>query len=105
MIAPSSASPFKGSACSARLDQLGEVVRARHVDEVVIAMPKAARGAVLRNLVRRRGRPASPRKVVPGVFELLEGGVSVSRLREVDITDLLRRRPIVAAPDTGQLPA
>ena len=37
--------------------------------------------------------PASKSRAVPGVFELLEGGVSVSRLRQIDIADLLRRRP------------
>jgi FlaA1/EpsC-like NDP-sugar epimerase len=30
---------------------------------------------------------------MPGIYELLGGKVSVSRLREVDITDLLRREP------------
>ena len=30
---------------------------------------------------------------MPGIFELIGGKVSVSRLREVDITDLLRREP------------
>ena len=84
----------------ARLDALEEVVASRLVDEVVIAMPKAP-GAVLRNLVEAARRAGVPAKAVPGMFELLEGGVSVSRLRDVDITDLLRRRPIIAAPDTA----
>ena len=44
---------------------------------------------------RRAGVEA---RAVPGVFELLDGGVSVSRLREVDIADLLRRRPIEVKP-------
>ena len=30
---------------------------------------------------------------MPGIYELLGGKVSVSRLREVDIADLLRREP------------
>jgi FlaA1/EpsC-like NDP-sugar epimerase len=36
------------------------------------------------------------------MFELLGGGVSVSRLRNVDIADLLRRRPILPQPDTAR---
>ena len=91
---------MQGVRVLARLEQLEEVVASRHVDEVVIAMPKAP-GAVLRNLVEAARHAGVPAKVVPGVFELLEGGVSVSRLRDVDITDLLRRRPIIAAPDTA----
>jgi FlaA1/EpsC-like NDP-sugar epimerase len=34
-------------------------------------------------------------KTMPGIYELIGGKVSVSRLREVDITDLLRREPAV----------
>ena len=30
---------------------------------------------------------------MPGIYELLGGKVNVNRLREVDITDLLRREP------------
>ena len=32
-----------------------------------------------------------PFRTMPGIYELLGGTVSVNRLREVDITDLLRR--------------
>ena len=40
-------------------------------------------------------------RAVPGVFELPDGGVSVSRLRTVDIADLLRRTQVVADPGTA----
>ena len=53
---------------------------------------------------RAAGRLPSRRveaRAVPGMFELLEGGVSVSRLRQIDIADLLRRQPIQAAPEAG----
>ena len=84
-----------------RLDDLAEVVAAHGVDEVVIAMPKAP-GDTVRRLVEGARDAGVPAKAVPGMFELLDGGVSVSRLRNVDIADLLRRRQIVAAPDTAR---
>ena len=31
---------------------------------------------------------------MPGIYELIGGKINVSRLREVDITDLLRREPV-----------
>ncbi len=34
-----------------------------------------------------------PFRTMPGIYELLGGKVSVSRLREVEIADLLRREP------------
>ena len=51
-------------------------------------------------LVRRvndlvfQGDPTVPVRVVPGVYEVLSGNVSVSRLRDVRIEDLLRRPPV-----------
>jgi len=78
-----------------------EAAVARHaVDEVVLAMPKAP-GAVMRTLVDACQRAGVVSKSVPGIFEVLEGGVSISRVREIDIADLLRRAPIAAQPDTG----
>ena len=35
-----------------------------------------------------------PSRTMPGIYELIGGKVNVSRLREVDITDLLRREPV-----------
>lgn len=62
------------------------------VDEVIIAIPSAP-GRVVRmvsDVARLKGIPF---RTMPGIYELLGGRVSVSRLREVDITDLLRRQP------------
>ena len=63
-----------------------------HADQVIIAIPSAP-GRVVRLVAdgcRQRGIPF---RTMPGMYELLGGKVSVSRLREVDITDLLRREP------------
>jgi FlaA1/EpsC-like NDP-sugar epimerase len=39
-----------------------------------------------------------PFRTMPGIYELIGGVVSVNRLREVDITDLLRRKPAQLEP-------
>ena len=65
----------------------------RRIDEVIFAIPSAP-GRVVRlvnNACRAKG--ISPR-TMPGLYELIGGRVSVNRLREVDITDLLRREPV-----------
>jgi FlaA1/EpsC-like NDP-sugar epimerase len=82
------------------LVDLETVVADHQIDEVVLAMPKAP-GHVIRGLVEACQRAGVVSKSVPGLFEVLDGGVSVSRMREVDIADLLRRAPIQARPDTG----
>jgi len=72
---------------------LPEVLDNYQVDEVIIAIPSAP-GRVVRlvnDICRLKGIPS---RTMPGLYELIGGKVSVNRLREVDITDLLRREPI-----------
>lgn len=72
------------------LEALASVVQSRRVDEVVIAIPTAG-GSTVRSVVERCRELGIPSRVMPGIYELLDGQVSVSRLRNVDIADLLRR--------------
>ena len=75
-----------------KLSDLARVLSHRPVDEVIIAIPSAG-GKVVRmvaDICRLKGIPS---RTMPGLYELIGGKVSVNRLREVDITDLLRREP------------
>jgi len=72
------------------LHEVGDVVERFAADEVVIALP-AAPGAVVRLVADHCRRRSIPFRTMPGVYELIGGTVSVSRLREVEISDLLRR--------------
>ncbi len=81
-----------GVRVAGRLDQLAAVVERTRADEVIIAIPTAA-GAVVRQVAEVCRRRGIPFRTMPGIYELLGGKVSVSRLREVDISDLLRREP------------
>ena len=83
------------------LPDLQAVVTALRVDEVIIAMPKVA-GAVLRSVAEDCRQAGVVSRTMPGVFELIDGHVSVSRLRQVDITDLLRRTPVLGGADASQ---
>jgi FlaA1/EpsC-like NDP-sugar epimerase len=65
----------------------------RGIDEVIIAMPTAP-GTVVRKIAERCREVGIPSRTMPGVFELLDGVVSVNRLRQIDITDLLRRSAV-----------
>jgi FlaA1/EpsC-like NDP-sugar epimerase len=75
------------------LNDLAKVLDNRRVDEVVIAIPSAP-GKVIRLVSDVCRLKAVHFRTMPGIYELLGGKVSVNRLREVDITDLLRREPI-----------
>ena len=74
------------------LSEIGKILEHRKIDEVVIAIPSSS-GKVVRmiaDVCRLRGIPF---RTMPGIYELIGGKVSINRLREVDITDLLRRQP------------
>lgn len=60
---------------------------------VIIAMPTAS-GKSIREIVTICDKAGVQTKIVPGLYELLDGAVSVSQLRPVQIEDLLRRAPV-----------
>jgi FlaA1/EpsC-like NDP-sugar epimerase len=81
-----------GVSISGSLRDLASVIERFHAHEVVIAIPTAP-GNVVRIVTDICSRLGIPFKTMPGMYELIGGKVSVNRLREVDIADLLRREP------------
>jgi len=81
-----------GVRVAGRLDQLPAVVERSHADEVIIAIPTAS-GPTVRRVTEACRQRGITFRTMPGIYELLGGKVSVSRLREVEISDLLRREP------------
>lgn len=74
------------------LSDIGRVLDHKSIDEVIIAIPSAG-GKIIRMVADVCRLKGISFRTMPGIYELLGGKVSVSRLREVDITDLLRRQP------------
>jgi FlaA1/EpsC-like NDP-sugar epimerase len=86
-------SKIHGVPVLAPIDDIERIFKIRHVDEVIIAIPSAS-GDVLRKITTKCRQRNIPFRTMPGLYELIGGAVSVSRLREVDISDLLRREPV-----------
>jgi FlaA1/EpsC-like NDP-sugar epimerase len=68
-------------------------VKKHQVRQVIIAMPTAP-GKEIRDIVRICGEAGVEARTIPGIYELLDGSVSVKQVRDVDIQDLLRREPV-----------
>jgi FlaA1/EpsC-like NDP-sugar epimerase len=81
-----------GVRVSGTLRDLPSSIERFRADEVVIAIPTAP-GRVVRQVSDTCRRKGVPFRTMPGIYELIGGKVSVNRLREVDIGDLLRREP------------
>src|SRR5579871_3317119 len=76
-----------------KISDLDGVVRDYHISLVIIAMPSAP-GKVIREIALTCQHIGVEHQIVPGVYELVTGKVSVNTLRPVSIDDLLRREPI-----------
>ncbi len=75
------------------ISKLPQIFNTYRADEVIIAIPSAP-GAVIRSVATLCRSSHIPFRTLPGLPELLGGKLNVSQLRDVDITDLLRREPI-----------
>jgi FlaA1/EpsC-like NDP-sugar epimerase len=82
------------------LGKVGDDITTHAIDEVIIAMPTAP-GQTIRQVAQTCAAANVSSRTLPGMFELLDGRVAVSRLREVDISDLLRRAEILAPIDAA----
>ncbi len=83
------------------IDDLEKFIDNHKIEEVVISIPSAP-GSIVRKVTNVCQKFGIPSRTMPGLFELLGGKVSINRLREVDIEDLLRRQP--TRIDNDQIP-
>lgn len=72
---------------------IGEMVKKYEVDEIYIALPSVSinQRRELMNICNDTGCKI---KILPGIYQLINGEVKVSKLRNVEIEDLLGRDPI-----------
>jgi FlaA1/EpsC-like NDP-sugar epimerase len=74
-------------------DALPRLAQSRDVDEVFLAMPKASRSERLAAISQVRGLELEV-KTVPAPEEIVSGRFTVSDIRPIDVSDLLRRDPV-----------
>lgn len=75
------------------ISQIDSLIDRYYVDTVLFAIPSAP-GRVLRLVSDVCRQKEIPFQTMPGIYELLGGSVNINRVREVEITDLLRRDPV-----------
>jgi FlaA1/EpsC-like NDP-sugar epimerase len=76
-----------------RLADITKLALRHDVQEVLIAMPRAA-GTVVREVVRAAYEAKLPTRTIPALTDILAERVGVTSFREVRIEDLLRRNPV-----------
>jgi len=71
-------------------DQLPEVIKNLNIDEAIITMANASSKDIRRIVNICEGTKINV-KIVPGLFEILNGKIKISKIRKVNINDLLGR--------------
>ncbi len=74
-------------------EDIPEIVKTHRVKEIIIAMPSMP-GKTVREIFNICRATGVRTKILPGVYQLISGEVSVSKIRPVQVEDLLRREPV-----------
>ncbi len=75
------------------ISRLPQVIGEYNIEEVFVCIPSAT-GAELRRIFDVCKRCNVTYKTLPGIGEIVDGRVSMKKLRDVDYADLLRREPV-----------
>jgi FlaA1/EpsC-like NDP-sugar epimerase len=74
-------------------NKIPEIIEDYSVDQVIIAIP-SAEGNTIREFYELSNKKDVKVEIVPGVYEILNGDVNLSQIREVKVEDLLRREQV-----------
>jgi FlaA1/EpsC-like NDP-sugar epimerase len=75
-------------------NRLRALVRIHRVEEVIFAIPSGD-GALMRRVISSCERAKAHFKTLPGITAIIDGKISVSQIKDVEIEDLLGRDPVV----------
>lgn len=73
--------------------ELEELATEHGARQILITMANVP-GAVVRRIRELADRAGLPAKIIPGIYEIVDGRVNLSRIRDVAIEDLLGRDPV-----------
>ncbi len=74
-------------------EEIPRLAKEYDIDEIIIAIPSASRSTI-RELVTLCQETNCKLRTLPGMYQLVNGEVNVSKLRDVNVEDLLGREPI-----------
>ena len=74
-------------------DKIKEAAKLYDIDEIIFAIPSAS-NEVKRDILNICKETDCTLKILPGVYQMVDGEVNVDSIRNVDVLDLLGRDPI-----------
>lgn len=86
-------SMIKGVRILGGREDIPSLVKELSIDEIIIAIPSAPKSEV-RKILDICKKTKCKLKTLPGVYELIDGKVSINNIRDIEIEDLLGREPV-----------
>ena len=74
-------------------DKIKEAAKLYDIDEIIFAIPSAS-NEVIRDILNICKETDCTLKILPGVYQMVDGEINVNSIRNVDVLDLLGRDPI-----------
>lgn len=74
-------------------DKIKEAAKLYDIDEIIFAIPSAS-NKVKRDILNICKETDCTLKILPGVYQMVDGEINVNSIRNVDVLDLLGRDPI-----------
>ncbi len=84
---------FLGLPVVGGIDEMVAAVNDLRIDEILIAMPSES-GKVIRRVVNIASKSDVNYRIIPSIYDLISGKVTINQIRNVDVEDLLRRKPV-----------
>ncbi|HOX54456.1 MAG: nucleoside-diphosphate sugar epimerase/dehydratase [Candidatus Omnitrophica bacterium] len=76
-----------------KIQQIPKIVKANKIKEIIIAIPSAS-GMQNKRIVNKCEEAKVTFRIIPGIYEMLKHDTAAGLLREVELEDLIRRKPI-----------
>ena len=74
-------------------DSIVETAEKLQIDDIIVAIPSAPK-CVVKEILEECKKTKCRLRILPGIYELINGKVSIKQIRDVQIEDLLGREPI-----------
>jgi FlaA1/EpsC-like NDP-sugar epimerase/lipopolysaccharide/colanic/teichoic acid biosynthesis glycosyltransferase len=87
-------SEIQGLPVLGKSKDISKLVKQYHIQRIIVAIPSAPLGRQ-QEIINRCKQTGVVTDIIPGIYELLAGSKTLSKLPELDINRLLRREPIL----------
>jgi len=86
--------PIHGIKVLGKIDDISRLIKENEIEEMIIALPSAGSRIIKKAVESGRKAGLKKIKIVPPITEFINGEVSIGKIKDVDIEDLLGREPI-----------